>query len=57
MKTEVHISRHGFKIDIQYWKELISALVLVGYEVYADEDKLVFTLGHDDQVVVKKEES
>ena len=32
------------------WKELISALVMVGYEVYADDDNIVFTLGIEDNV-------
>lgn len=32
------------------WKDLISALVLSGYEVYGDEGKIVFTLGDGDVV-------
>lgn len=32
------------------WKDLISALVLAGYEVYGDETKLVYLLGHDDEI-------
>ena len=38
------------KIKIKRWKELISALVMCGYEVYADEDYIVFKLGVDDIV-------
>jgi hypothetical protein len=37
------------------WKDLISSLVMVGYEVYADEDKLIFKLGDDDKVEEIKE--
>jgi len=40
---EANLSREG-------WKDLISALVLSGYEVYGDEDKLTFTLGDGDTV-------
>jgi len=32
------------------WKDLISALVLSGYEVYGDEGKIVFTLGDGDVI-------
>lgn len=38
------------QIERQNWKDLISALVLAGYEVYADEGKIVFTLGDNDTV-------
>lgn len=32
------------------WKALIVALVLVGYEVYADDERIVFKLGGGDKV-------
>ena len=32
------------------WKDLITGLVLSGYEVYGDEERIVFCLGHDDSV-------
>lgn len=35
------------------WKDLISALVLSGYEVYGDETRIVFDLGADDMVKEK----
>ena len=31
------------------WKDLISSLVLAGYEVYGDDEKIVFLLGYDDK--------
>ena len=36
------------------WKELVSALVLAGYEVHADEEKIVFELGGFDHVEAKE---
>jgi len=55
---QITISRYHSDEDAkdQRWKELISALVLVGYEVYGDEDKIVFTLGHGDEVTEKEDE-
>lgn len=32
------------------WKDLISSLVLCGFEVYADEEKIVFKTGEDEKV-------
>ena len=32
------------------WKDLISALVLTGYEVYGDNEKISFKLGYDDKL-------
>jgi len=32
------------------WKDLISALVLAGYEVYGDNGKISFKLGRDDKL-------
>lgn len=37
------------------WKELISILVLCGYQVYGDEEKIVFKLGDGDIVQEVKE--
>ena len=44
------------EIPDKRWKELISALVLSGYEVYGDEERIVFILGHEDEVNDKEEE-
>ena len=38
------------EVSRKAWKDLISSLVLTGYEVYGDEDKIIFTLGDDDSV-------
>jgi len=38
------------KVSRENWKDLIASLVLSGYEVYADEERIVFTLGEDDKV-------
>jgi hypothetical protein len=38
------------EVSRETWKELISALVLAGYEIYGDEERIVFTLGEDDKV-------
>ena len=43
------------EISRETWKDLISALVLVGYEVYGDEDKIIIKLGNDD--VIEEEEN
>lgn len=37
------------------WKNLISALVLVGYEVYGDNKQITFTLGCTDIIEEVKE--
>ena len=42
------------KIDIDDWKALISALVMAGYEVYGDKERIVFTLGSDDEIKEQK---
>ena len=38
------------EVSMQHWKDLISSLALCGYEIYADDDNIVFTLGCDDSV-------
>jgi len=38
------------KVPRKAWKDLISSLVLAGYEVYGDEDKVIFTLGDGDLI-------
>ena len=54
---QITITRwHGSgKIERKNWKELISSLALAGYEIYADEENIVFTLGEDDQIKEKEE--
>ena len=46
---KLKISR-GFA-SIETWKDLISALVLVGYEVYAEDEYLWIGLGSDDKII------
>ena len=36
------------KVKRKDWKDLIFGLVMCGYEVYADEDNIVFELGDND---------
>lgn len=43
------------EVSKENWKDLISAFCLAGYEVYADEGKIVFTLGDGDIVQDIKE--
>ena len=38
------------KVSKENWKDLISALVLVGYEVYGDDERITFVLGDGDIV-------
>jgi hypothetical protein len=38
------------------WKDLISSLVLAGYEVYGDEEKIVFEIGGNDEIKEIKNE-
>lgn len=54
---QITISRwHGSgKISRKNWKGLISSLALAGYEIYADKENIVFTLGQDDQIKDKEE--
>ena len=50
---QIKISRwlgDGANVSKENWKDLISALCLSGYEVYADEDYIVFTLSSDDEI-------
>ena len=37
-------------VSRENWKDLIAALALCGYELYADEEKIVFKQGNDDEV-------
>ena len=49
---QITISRWAGEGNVsrETWKELISALALAGYEVYADEKNIVFTLSEDDKI-------
>jgi hypothetical protein len=49
-KYQITISRLSGDSEAskENWKDLISALVLVGYEVYGNDDKIVYKLGNDD---------
>jgi len=42
------------EVSRETWKDLISALVLVGYEVYGDEGKISFRLGDGDSIEEKE---
>ena len=57
MKTQITIDRYSGdgQVARDNWKDLISALVLAGYEVYGDDDKIVFKLGDDDKIDEIKE--
>jgi len=57
MKTQITIDRYSGdgQVSRDNWKDLISALVLAGYEVYGDDDKIVFKLGDDDKIDEIKE--
>jgi hypothetical protein len=57
MKTQITIDRYSGdgQVARDNWKDLISALVLAGYDVYGDEDKIVFKLGDDDKIEETKE--
>ncbi|MBP7209603.1 MAG: hypothetical protein KBA02_00240 [Paludibacteraceae bacterium] len=37
-------------VPLDIWKDLIASLVLSGYEVYGDKDRIVFVLSQDDEV-------
>lgn len=52
MRKEIKIDRWAGveETSRETWKDLISALVLCGYEVSGDESKIVFTLGDGDTV-------
>jgi len=51
-KTMINIDRWSGAEEVsrEAWKDLISALVLVGYEVYGDEGKIRFELGDGDSI-------
>lgn len=58
---EITLSRFTGEGNVsrESWKDLIAALALCGYELYADEEKIVFKQGNDDEVKeikTKKEE-
>ena len=52
MKRIIKIDRcSGLEeVSREAWKDLISALVLVGYEVYGDEGTIHFTMGEGDAI-------
>lgn len=49
---QITIDRFNGVEDVskENWKDLISALVLTGYEVYGDDTEITFKLGSDDVV-------
>ncbi len=60
MKYKIKINRYAGmeKVSKEDWKDFISALVLMGYEVHLEENGefVVFELGYDDQVEEIKDE-
>ena len=51
-KIQINIDRWSGTEELsrEAWKDLISALVLAGYEVYGDEGKISFVLGDGDSI-------
>ena len=50
---KVKLSRYcgdGSKVKRKNWKEAISAIALMGYEVYTDKEHIVFQVD-DDEVI------
>lgn len=58
MKKRITIDRYSGleEVSREAWKDLISALVLVGYEVYGDVEKISFVLGDGDSIEEIKDE-
>jgi len=56
-KIQITIDRWTGAVEMsrETWKDLISSLVLAGYEVYGDEDRIVFELGEGDSIKEIKE--
>ena len=56
-ERRVKISRESGIGDVPYvaWKDLISALIMAGYDVSADERSIYFGLGTEDKVVEEKD--
>lgn len=51
--TKITLSRYlgdGTKVITENWKDLISALCLCGYEVYIQDENIIFKLGGEDIV-------
>lgn len=46
----------GTRVNRENWKDLISSLVLSGYEVYGDEDTIKIRLGEDDELEITNDE-
>ena len=53
MKYQIKIDRWTGEGEVskENWKDLISSLCLAGYEVYADEGQITFTLGDGDSIL------
>jgi hypothetical protein len=52
MRYQITISRYTAedRCTRENWKDLISSLALCGFEVYADEERIVFETGEDEEV-------
>lgn len=50
---KLRISRYSGAMDVELreWRDLIAALVMVGYEVYADKDAITFSLSDCDEII------
>jgi hypothetical protein len=57
MRYQITISRYTAedRCTRENWKDLISSLALCGFEVYADEERIVFETGGDEKVKEIKE--
>ena len=51
MKIKINRYSGAADTDLTQWKDLISSLVLCGYEVYGDLEQIVFELGTDDEII------
>jgi len=51
-KYKINIDRWSGceEVSREAWKDLIAALVLVGFEVYGDEGKISFVLGDGESI-------
>lgn len=52
LSKQIKLTRYTGLGDLsrETWKDLIAALVLAGYEVYGDEENIIFDLGDGDEV-------
>jgi hypothetical protein len=51
-RYQIKVSRFSGDAELskENWKDLISALVLAGYEVHGDDYRIIYNLGYDDEL-------